>query len=244
MRTLIGIAGGLFGAAGGCWVGAAIVHKLADTVRWAGTSWSMGTLAPPDRFFGRRFRTRQRAGAWSVALTIGLTALIPALIGWGPGVGIASLAHGFRDAALVAELRADGVATRGVLIDVPQYSTDSNGEVTETDVATLKFAVPGPGSPWEVTDPSIGGRPLPLSSADPYDTDIPLTVVYLPSDPDTAAARQQVTGSVWHGAPTANLISGLLLALALPAAVWAFIRRVKRIRQRRAGGDLVGELAA
>ncbi len=50
--------------------------------------------------------------------------LVIALIGWGPGVGIASLAHGFRDSSLVAELRANGAAIQGTLIDVPQYSTD------------------------------------------------------------------------------------------------------------------------
>jgi hypothetical protein len=94
-----------------------------------------------------------------------------------------------------------------------------------------------------VTDPSIGGRPLPLDSADPLDTRYPETVVYLPSDPETAAAAQQISGSVWHGAPTANLISGGLLTLALPPALWFLVLRVKRRRWLPAR-DLLDELGA
>jgi hypothetical protein len=225
VRTLIGIVGALLGVAGGLWVAAAISHVLADAVRWAAISWVAGTPAPPGRFFGRR---REHQGAWPAAANVALVLLCFALVGWGPGVGIASLAHGFRDSSLVAELRANGTTVPGTLMDVPQYSTDDNGKTTETDVPTLSFLG------HETTDPSIGGRPLALDAADPVSTDDQETVVFLPSDPDVAAAEQQVTGSVWHGAPTANLISGGLFTLALPPLLWFLVLRVRRRRWRRA----------
>jgi hypothetical protein len=234
VRTLIGIVGVLFGIAGGLWVAAAISHVLADAVRWAAISWAAGTPAPPGRFFGRR---REHPGAWTAAANVGLVLLLFALVGWGPGVGIASLAHGLRDSSLVAELRANGATIPGTLIDVPQYSTDDHGNTTETDVPTLSFLF------WKTTDPSIGGRPLPLDASDPIGTDDPETVVYLPNRPEVAAAEQQITGSVWHGAPTANLISGGLFTLALPPLVWLLVLRVRRRRWRR-GKAFVEDLTA
>jgi hypothetical protein len=183
-------------------------------------------------FFGRR----KHPGAWSAAANVGLGVLLIALIGWGPRVCIASLVHGFRDASLVAELRANGTTAPGTLIDVPRYSTGSNGNATVTDVPTLSFL----GN--QITDPSIGGRPLALNASDPIDTDEPETVVYLPNDPDTAAAKQQLAGSVWRGAPTANLISGGLLTLALPPLIWLLVVRVGRRRWRRAK-EFVNDLA-
>ena len=225
VRTLIGIVGALLGVAGGLWVAAAISHVLADAVRWAAISFVAGTPAPPGRFFGRR---REHQGARLAALNVALVLLCFALVGWGPGVGIASLAHGFRDSSLVAELRANGTTIPGTLVDVPRYSTDANGKTTETDVPTLSFLG------HETTDPSIGGRPLALDAADPVNTDDPETVVFLPTDPDVAAAEQQVTGSVWHGAPSANLISGGLFTLALPPLLWFLVLRVRRRRWLRA----------
>lgn len=233
-RTLAGIVGAAFGIAGGLWTGAAIAHILADGVRWAATSWAARTPAPPRRFFGRR---REHSGAWSAAVNAGLAFLVVALIGWGPGVGITSLAHGFRDSSLVAELRANGRTVPGTLIDVPRYSTDDHGNTTETEVPTLSFLTN------QTTDPSIGGRPLALDASDPVDTDRPETVVYLPSDPGVAAARQQITGSVWHGAPAANLISGVLFTLALPPLIWFLVLRVRRLRWRRAK-EFVDDLTA
>lgn len=232
-RTLLGIAGVLLGTAGGIWAGAAIIHLIADALRWAVTSWSAGTAAPGGRFF----RRRERSGAWSVAGNVGMVALVAALIGWGPGVAVASLAHGQRDSSLVAELRAHGVSVPGLLIDVKQSSTGSDGDVTVTDVPTLSFLG------WQATDPSIGGRPLPLNAADPAGTRQQETVVFLPLDPRVAAAEQQVAGSVWHGAPTANLITGGLFTLALPPLLWLLVLRVRRLRWRRAKGmaeDLTG----
>jgi hypothetical protein len=161
---------------------------------------------------------------------VGLVALVVALIGWGPGVGIASLVHGQRDASLVAELRAQGVPAPGLLVDVQQSSTGSNGDVTVTDVPTLSYLG------RTTTDPSIGGRPLPLDADDPAGTRELETVVFLPSDPQVAAAKQQITGSVWHGAPTANLITGGLFTLALPVLLWLLVLRVRRLRWRRTKG--------
>ena len=225
VRTLIGITGGVLGAAAGIWLGAAIRNQTVQALRWAVSSWTARTVAPPGRFF----RRREPSARWAVLRTVGLAGLIVAMVGWGPGVGIASLTHGLRDSALVAELRAHGVAAPGLLVDVPRYSTDSDGETTETDVPTLSFLG------QEVTDPSIGGRPLPLDSGDPVGTRQPVTVVFLPLNFSTAAARQQITGSVWHGAPTANMISASLLTLALPVAVRGFVARVRRLRRRRDG---------
>jgi hypothetical protein len=234
VRTLIGIAGVLLGAAGGLWVGAAVSHVLADVARWAAVSWAARTPAPLRRFFGRR---REHSGTWLAAANVGLVLLVIALVGWGPGVGIASLAHGFRDSSLVAELRADGSTSPGTLMDVPQYSTRDDGSTTQTDVPTLSFLG------FETTDPSIGGRPLPLDTSDPINTEEPETVVYLRSDPYVAAAEQQITGSVWHGAPTANLISGGLFTLALPPLILLLGLQVRRRRWRRAK-EFVDDLTA
>uniref|UniRef100_UPI0038B245E1 hypothetical protein n=1 Tax=Staphylococcus aureus TaxID=1280 RepID=UPI0038B245E1 len=77
---------------------------------------------------------------------------------------------GLRDSSLVAELRAQGVPAPGLLIDVQQSSTGSDGDVTVTDVPTLSFLGAA------ATDPSIGGRPLPLNAADPAATRQPETV--------------------------------------------------------------------
>ncbi len=232
VRTLIGIAGVLLGMAGGIWAGAALAHLIADALRWAVTSWAAGTVAPGGRFF----RRRERSGAWSVAGYLGMVAVVAALIGWGPGVGIASLTHGLRDSSLVAELRAQGVSVPGLLIDVRQSSTGSNGNVTVTDVPTLSFLA------WRATDPSIGGRPLALNAVDPAGTAKPETVVFLPLDPRVAAAKQQIAASVWHGAPTANLITGGLFTLALPPVLWLLVLRIRRLRWRR-GKGMVEDLA-
>lgn len=225
VRTLIGIVGVVLGVVGGIWVCAAISQVLADAVRWAVTSWAAGAAAPARRFFGRR---REHSATWPTLANTGLVFLVIALVGWGPGVGIASLVHGFRDSSLVAELRANGSTTRGTLIDVPEFSIDEHGRETESDVPTLSFLH------HETTDPSIGGRPLALDASDPLDTEKPETIVYLASNPDVAAAEQQITGSVWHGAPTANLISGGLFTLALPPLIWFLVLRVRRLRWRRA----------
>ena len=237
-RTLLIFIGAALGASAGAWVGAATLHVWMDALRWAAASWAARAPAPASRFFGRR---GARSNAWQAAANIGLTAVFVALIGWGPAVGIVSLAHGFRDASLVASLRADGVMTQGLLVDVPHYETDSNGKVTEKDVSTLSFKVGG--DLVQDDDPSIGGRPLPLDSGHPKDTSVPETIIYLPDNLDVAAARQQITGSVWHGAPTANLIFGGILTLALPPFGVFLVLRLRRLRWRRASG-FVADLTA
>lgn len=236
VRVLIGMVGCALGVAGGIWLFAAITHAVVDSLRWAVASLRAMGLAPPDRFFRRRGSSQK----WSGFVTAGMVILVPLLFGWGPVLALVSGVHGVTDSELVAHLRATGVQTQGVLIDVPDYSTDSNGNTTVTDVATLSFGVGG--QSWQDTDPSIGGRPLPLDAGDPADTHVPLTVVYDPNDPNTAAALQQMTGSVWHGAPTANVITGIIFTLALPFLVWRVVVRVRRRRWVR-NADLLDDIA-
>jgi hypothetical protein len=238
VRTLLILIGVSLGASAGAWTGAAILRVWTNAVRWAGASWAARMPAPASRFFSR---PRERSSGWQRAANVGLAALFVALIGWGPGVGTVTLAHGFRDAALVAGLRENGVATHGTLVDAPDYETSDNGNVTEKDVSTLSFTVGG--HLIRDDDPSIGGRPLPLAPGHPLRTSVPETVVYLPDNLNVAAAKQQITGSVWHGAPTANLISGGLLTLALPPVILYLVLRVRRLRWKRASG-LVEDLAA
>ena len=51
-------------------------------------------------------------------------------------------------------------------MDVPDFGTESQGYEMVKHVPTLDFKAGG--DPVEATDPSIGGRPLPLDAADPY----------------------------------------------------------------------------
>jgi hypothetical protein len=44
---------------------------------------------------------------------------------------------------------------------------------------------------------------------------------------------QQITGSVWRGAPTVNLISGGLCTLAPPPLILFLVFLVRRVRRRR-----------
>jgi hypothetical protein len=229
VRVLIGMIGCTLGVAAGAWLFQAMRNVLRDGVRWVIASVQGRGAAPAARFFRRRGSSPR----WSGLLNLGLIVMIPLLVIWGPGLAIVSGVHGVSDSHLVAELRADGVRTAGALIDVPQYSTDSGGNTTVTDVPTLSFTADG--QQWQDTDPAIGGQPLPLYSGDPIATHVPLTVVYDRYDPGTAAALGQITGSVWHGAPTANVISGIVLTLALPALIWLTVVRIRRQRLRNAG---------
>ena len=236
VRTLIGIIGALIGVAAGAWVWATIAHAAACGLRWTIASAEAGAVAPARRFFTRREAPGKRASLITAAMVLG----IPALVIWGPGIAIVSAAHGLSDSHLVAELRAQGVSAPGRLIDVPNYETDSHGNTTATDVPTLAFKAGGQDS--ETRDPAIGGRPLPLDSFDPVNTSQPVTVVYLPGDPGTAAAAQQLSGSVWHGAPTANEISGSVLTALLPLWLWRTVVRIRRRRWLR-NADLLDDIA-
>jgi hypothetical protein len=236
VRILIGIVGGAVGFAAGLWLFTAVTRVIVDGLRWAIASLQASGFAPADRFFSKR----KSSDKWSGFLTLGLAALIPLLFIWGPILALVSGVHGVSDSNLVASLRASGIQTQGTLIDVPSYSTDSNGNTTVTDVPTLSFNVSGQN--WQDTDPSIGGQPLPLNAADPDATKEPLTVVYDADDPNTAAALQQITGSVWHGAPTANVISGTLFTLVLPPLIWGVVVRIRRRKWLR-NTDLLDDLA-
>ena len=228
VRVLIGIAGVALGLAGGVWLSAALAHVLVDGLRWMVASLEAKTPAPPGRFFQRR----KPSGKWAALATAGLLFLVPAFIIWGPGLALVSGVNGISDSHLVADLRANGATTPGFLIDVPVYGTDSNGNTTVTDVATLSFRAEG--QDWQDTDPSIGGQPLPLDPGDPGATNNPVTIVYDRGDPGTAAAQQQVTGSVWHGAPTANVVVGTIFTLLLPPLLWCLVIRIRRRKWMRA----------
>jgi hypothetical protein len=54
------------------------------------------------------------------------------------------------------------------------------------------------------------------------------------ASPAAAAAKQQIAGPVWHGAPAANLISGGLFTLVLPPLTLSVVLRMRRRRWRRA----------
>lgn len=237
VRVLIGIAGGALGAAAGIWLAAALTHVLIDGLRWAAASVRAAGLAPANRFFRRHKRPREK---WSDAATAGLVVLIPLLVAWGPVLAFVSGVHGVADSALVAKLRAGGARTQGTLIDVPHYSTDSSGSLTVNNVPTLAFT--GNGLHWQVTDPSIGGRPLALDAGNPFATNMPLTVVYDREDPNTAASLGQIAGSVWHGAPMANVITGIAFTLVLPALTWRVVLRVRRRTWAR-NADLLDGIA-
>jgi hypothetical protein len=47
---------------------------------------------------------------------------------------------------------------------------------------------------------------------------------------------------VWHGAPTANVITGAVLTAALPLLLWGTVRRVRR-RRWLLNADLLDDLA-
>jgi hypothetical protein len=188
--------------------------------RWVAISRQAGSLAPPGQFLraGQEAVRRRRA-----LQTLAMLAAIPVLIGWGPGVGIASLVHGLDDQRLVAQLRAQGVTTTGEVIDVPVTSTDSDGDTVVTEQATLLFIADG--SSVQTPDPAIGGRVWPARSGEP------VTIVYEQGDPDVAAVAGQVSGSPWQGAPTANVISGAILTALLPVLIWLTVRRLRAARQ-------------
>ncbi|HEY1702608.1 MAG TPA: DUF3592 domain-containing protein [Trebonia sp.] len=235
VRVLLGIAGVALGICAGLWVCGTVSRLITDGLRWIATSRRVRGWAPPRRFFGGVWETE----IWGRIATAALVLSVPACVIWGPGVGLVSAVHGLQDSALVADLRANGVRAPGHLIDVPVSSTDSDGNEQETDVATLSFTVEGINV--QATDPAIRGQALPLDSGDPLDTSVPVTVVYDPDDSSKAATVQQITGSVWHGAPTANEIVGGLLTAALPFALLAAIFRVNRRRQR--GASILDNLA-
>lgn len=214
VRNLIGIAGGAAGAAAGLWL---FTVGVLAAIRWSAASLEIRSPAPWSPFY----RRGQNLGRGRQLLTAAMVLAVLALVGWGPGVGIVTLVHGFSDQALVSHLRADGVPAPGIVMGIPQYSTDSDGNTEVTYQPNLVFNA---GAQQVLTpDPAIGGRLWDISPAI-------VTVVYDPARPATAAVAGQLSGSPWGGAPLGNLISGALLTLALPVLTW---RTVLRIRKRR-----------
>lgn len=226
VRNMVGLAGSVAAVWAAIWLCAMTILGL----RWLVVSRSVGTIAPLDRFFGADARRRRKARPW---LTRMMVLAIPVLIAWGPGIGLASLTHGFADQGLVSRLRQHGVPALGLVIDVPTYSTDSDGRTQVTDRATLVFVAPD-GSIVRTLDPDIAGWTWPT------DTNQPVTIVYDPAQPTTAAVSGQISGSPWHGTPTGNVISGAVLTAALVPLTWATVRRIRAARRESREGLFEG----
>jgi hypothetical protein len=226
VRNLIGLALSV----GAVWAAFWLRGLLLSAVRWLAVSLRVRSPAPPDRFFGPDPRRARRARTW---LTVLMVLAIPALIGWGPVIGLISLTHGFADQALVSTLRHGGIATTGYVIDVPTYSTDSDGNTVVTDHPTLQFQTLG-GVVVRTPDPAIAGWTWPM---DPRQ---PVTIVYDRARHATAAVAGQISGSPWHGAPVGNVVSGALLTVALLPLTWMTVRRIQAARRESREGFLEG----
>jgi hypothetical protein len=226
VRNMIGLAGSVAAVWAALW----LCRMTVLGVRWLEVSRSVGTIAPPDRFFGADMRRWRKAQPW---LTRMMVLAIPVLIAWGPGIGLASLTHGFADQGLVSQLRQHGVPTQGLVIDVPTYSTDSDGNTQVTDHATLVFRTLD-GMTVQTLDPAIAGWTWPM------DPNQPVTIVYDPAQPATAAVSGQISGSPWHGAPTGNVISGAVLTAALLPLTWVTVRRIRAARRESGEGLFEG----
>ncbi len=90
VRSLLAIAGGAAGAVGGLWLFTVDVRAGRAAVRWAAASREIRSLAPWSPFYPRGGNRRRREQLLTGAMVIA----VPALIGWGPGVGIVTLVHG------------------------------------------------------------------------------------------------------------------------------------------------------
>ena len=227
VRNLLGVIGGAAGAAAGLWLFTACTRGALATVRWAAASRELGSVAPWSPFYPRGVNRGRREKVLTAAMVLG----VASLAGWGPGVGIVSLVHGFSDQALVTQLRTNGVRAPGVVFGVPRYSEDSDGHTEVTYQPTLNFTADA--QIIVTPDPAIGGRRWPIG-------DDVVTVVYDPAEPDRAAVAGQLRGSPWGGAPLGNLISGTLLTLALPVLAWRTARRIRDRRRATREGLLEG----
>jgi hypothetical protein len=225
VRNLIGIvlvAAAVWGALRLCGLGLRGLH-------WLAVSLHAGSPAPLNRFFGPDERRARQARTW---LTLAMIAGIPLLIAFGPVIGLISLAHGFSDQALVGTLRARGVVTKGIVVNVPTYETDKDGNTQEIDHPTLAFYANR--HLQEVPDPPIAGWTWPMN---PNNL---VAIVYVAGDPGTAAVEGQISGSPWHGAPIANVIAGGLLTVALVPLTWLTVRRVRAARRASREGWFAG----
>ena len=230
IRDLVGIALAIAGCMGGTWLFFALRSVLRGTLRWLVTSIRMGGPAPYDRFI----RLEVPGELIAKLITAVLVIAVPLVLFWGVGILADSVSHALSDSALVSQLRQNGVTVEGQVVSVPQYSTDSNGNTVVTFQVTLEFT--DGGQSVQVPDPAIAGRLWPVNPA------VSVPIVYDQADPQTAAVWGQITGSVWHGAPTGNVIGGSLGILSDPLLIWLLVRRFTAAR-RKAARELTAGLA-
>jgi hypothetical protein len=190
---------------------------LARRLRnWAGESLTRRAFAPRDQFLSRGPAQCEMARGW---LTVLMLLASGSLIVWGPVIGLISLAHGLSDQALVTVLRQHGVTAAGTITSDTEYSTDPDGNLAISTTIRLAFRS-ADGTSVSTPDPRINGWTWPVNQP-------AVEVVYDPARPSTAAVAGQLSGSVWRGAPTGNLICGALLTAALVPLISATIRRIR-----------------
>jgi hypothetical protein len=231
IRDLVGIALGIAGCLGATWLFFALRSLLAGVLSWMVSSVRAGGPAPIGRFLRLEVPDVILGGF----VTAALIAAIPLLLVWGMFILADSVNHGLSDATLVSQLRQGGVTAEGRVINVPQYSTGSNGNTIVTPQTTLEFTTSN-GQAIQTPDPAIAGWMWAINPA------VSVPIVYEPGDPQVAAVRGQITGSVWHGAPTGNVIGGSLAILAEPVLIWVVVRRFSAAR-RKAARELTKGLA-
>lgn len=198
------------------WATALLIGLARHLHNWAGESLNRRAFARRDQFLGRDSTQREIARGW---LTLLMLLAIPSLIAWGPVIGLISLVHGFSDQALVTVLRQHGVTAAGTITSDTEYSTDPDGNPVISITTRLAFRS-ADGKSVSTPDPRINGWTWPVNQPS-------VEVVYDPARPSTAAVAGQLSGSVWRGAPTGNLICGALLTAALVPLTRATIRRIR-----------------
>jgi hypothetical protein len=80
----------VLGGAAGLWLFTAGARAGWAAIRWAAASREMGSVAPWSPFYPHDVDRRRR----EKGLTVAMALAVPALIIWGPGVGIYALVHG------------------------------------------------------------------------------------------------------------------------------------------------------
>lgn len=90
VRSLLAIAGGAAGGAAGWWLFTVGARSGRAAIRWVAASRAIGSLAPWSPFYPHAGDRRRR----EKILTVAMALAVPALIVWGPGVGIFALVHG------------------------------------------------------------------------------------------------------------------------------------------------------